>query len=600
MNNVCIPPAFIFIIGALLIPFLQGKTKSTYVVLLPVAGFINLLSIPDGTLMTVPFLDYTLTLVRIDRLSLAFGYIFHIVSFITIIYILHVKKNLEYVAGFIYAGAALGTIFAGDLFTFFAFWETLTVGSVMLIWARGTKASASAGFRYLMVHVTGGLSLLAGIVMMVIKTGSIKFGFIGLSDAASWFIFMGIGINCAWPFLHTWLTDAYPEATIGGTVFLSAFTTKTAVYALARAYPGTELLIWIGVTMAAFPIFFAVIENDLRRVLAYSLVNQVGFMVVGIGIGTELAINGAVAHAFNDILFKGLLFMSMGAVMYRTGKINATDLGGLYKSMPWTAAFCIVGAASISAFPLFSGFVSKSMVMSAAGNHHMVAVWLVLLFASAGVFHHAGIKIPFFAFFGHDAGHRVKEAPPHMLIAMGLAAFLCIFNGTFYKPLYSILPYAATYEPYTLSHVVTQTELLFYSALAFTLLLLSGIYPAEMRAINLDFDWFYRKPLKALEALCGYIFNGVNSFCDFIFVKTLTAQINRFAVNATAKLTTILLWPILLLSTKEFVIKKEAVLSENRPMPAVDISKAFETGTSPIGIFAACAGLMIVVMYFFA
>ncbi|SLM28943.1 MnhA1 [Desulfamplus magnetovallimortis] len=602
MSNNCIPPAMIFIIGAFIIPFLSEKKRSVYVVLLPVIGFLNLLTIPVGTMMHVGFMDYQLTLVRIDRLSLAFGYIFHIVSFITVIYILHVKKNLEYVAGFVYAGAAIGTIFAGDLFTFFVFWETLTIGSVMLIWARGTKSSASAGFRYLLVHATGGLSLLAGIVMRVIQTGSIEFNLIGLSDPASWFIFMGIGVNCAWPFLHTWLTDAYPEATIGGTVFLSAFTTKTAVYALARAFPGTELLIWIGVAMAAFPIFYAVIENDLRRVLAYSLVNQVGFMVVGIGIGTELAINGAVAHAFNDILFKGLLFMSMGAVIYRTGKINATDLGGLYKSMPWTAAFCIVGAASISAFPLFSGFVSKSMVMSAAGDKHMVFVWLVLLFASAGVFHHAGIKIPFFAFFGHDAGHRVKEAPRHMLIAMGMAAFLCIFNGTFYKPLYSILPYPALYEPYTLSHVMTQTELLFYSALAFTLLLLSGIYPAEMRAINIDADWFYRKPLKVLDETVSYILNGLNKLCDLIFVQKFTGAVNNFATAATSKIVSILLLPVLLnkgggengkITSFNESSANMAGLSSER------IESDFSHGTSPVGIFAACAGLFIVVLYVF-
>lgn len=586
MTNSCFPPAFVFILGAFLIPFLTGRTRSAYVILLPVVGFLNLISIPVGTMMSVSFMDYNLTLVRIDRLSLAFGYIFHIISFITVIYILHVKKNIEYVAGFVYAGAAIGAIFAGDLFTFFVFWETLTVGSVMLIWARGTKASTSAGFRYLMIHATGGLLLLAGIVMMVTKSGSIEFNFIGLTDTASWFIFIGIGINCAWPFLHTWLTDAYPEATIGGTVFLSAFTTKTAVYALARAFPGTELLIWIGVVMAAFPIFYAVIENDLRRVLAYSLVNQVGFMVVGIGIGTELAINGAVAHAFNDILFKGLLFMSMGAVMYRTGKINATDLGGLYKSMPLTAAFCIVGAASISAFPLFSGFVSKSMVMSAAGDKHMVVVWLVLLFASAGVFHHAGIKIPFFAFFGHDAGHRVKEAPLHMLIAMGMAAFLCIFNGTFYKPLYSILPYPALYEPYTLSHVMTQTELLFYSALAFTLLLLSGIYPAEMRAINIDFDWFYRKPLNALELIVATILNGLNRALDQIIVKDFTGAVNRFAVKPITNLTLFVLSPVL--SNLERKDRYEQA-----------ISAAFRTGTSPVGVYAACAGLFIVGLYLF-
>ena len=587
-------------VGALLIPFLKNRSRSVYVLLLPVLGFINLITIPVGTMMQVSFLNYDLTLVRIDRLSLAFGYIFHIISFITIIYILHVKKNLEYVAGFIYAGAALGTIFAGDLFTFFLFWEGLTVGSVMLIWARGTKSSAAAGFRYLMVHATGGLSLLAGIVMRVTQTGSIEFGFIGLTDMASWFIFIGIGVNCAWPFLHTWLTDAYPEATIGGTVFLSAFTTKTAIYALARAFPGTEQLIWIGVAMAAFPIFYAVIENDLRRVLAYSLVNQVGFMVVGIGIGSELAINGAVAHAFNDILFKGLLFMSMGAVMYRTGKINATDLGGLYKSMPWTAGFCIVGAASISAFPLFSGFVSKSMVMSAAGDKHMVFVWLVLLFASAGVFHHAGIKIPFFAFFGHDAGHRVKEAPTHMLIAMGLAAFLCIFNGTFYKPLYSILPYPALYEPYTLSHVMSQTELLFYSALAFTLLLLSGIYPAEMRAINIDADWFYRKPLKVLEETVAYTLNTLNTICDWIFVQKMTGTINQFAKAGVARLTCLILMPAFYGTHGE---KRQAPGQAQPEQSEIGLSPQrieadFASGTTPVGIFAACAGLLIVLLYF--
>ncbi len=589
MSNV-IPPFVIFILGALVIPLLNERVRSVYVIAIPVVGFINLVLIPANTLMTVNFLDFQLTMVRIDRLSLAFGYIFHIVAFVTAIYILHVRKNLEYVAGFIYSGAALGAIFAGDLFTFFVFWETLTVASVMLIWARCSRRSSAAGFRYLMVHVTGGLSLLAGIVMMVNETGSIAFGNIGLSGLSSWLIFLGLGVNCAWPFLHTWLTDAYPEATIGGTVFLSAFTTKTAVYALARAYPGTELLIWIGVVMAAFPIFFAVIENDLRRVLAYSLVNQVGFMVVGIGIGTELAINGAVAHAFNDILFKGLLFMSMGAVMYRTGKINATDLGGLYKSMPWTAGFCIVGAASISAFPLFSGFVSKSMVMSAAGEGHMVGVWLVLLFASAGVFHHAGIKIPFFAFFGHDAGHRVKEAPKHMLIAMGITAFLCVFNGTFYKPLYSILPYPALYEPYTLSHVITQTELLFYSALAFTLLLLSGIYPAEMRAVNIDFDWFYRRPLNAFTRGIAMVLNGLNRTMDRLLVRELTGAVNEAATNAMAIVAWALMAPF---------VKKETPLRPGQASLRTRVDLAFATGTLPVGLFAACAGLFIVMLFVF-
>ncbi len=274
---------------------------------------------------------------------------------------------------------------------------------------------------------------------------------------------------------------------------LAAFTTKIGIYALARGFPGEDLLVPIGAAMAVFPIFFAVIENDLRRVLAYSLNNQLGFMVVGIGLGTELGLNGAVAHAFADILFKGLLFMSMGAVLLRAGSVKATDLGGLYKSMPLTTILCIVGAASISAFPLFSGFVTKSMIMTSAAQEGYSGVWLLLLFASAGVFHHAGIKIPFFAFFAHDSGIRCKEAPPHMLIAMTLAAVLCIGIGIFPEALYAVLPLPVSYEPYTSTHVIAQLQLLVFSALAFSWLMRNGIYPPEIRSVNLDADWFYRR-----------------------------------------------------------------------------------------------------------
>ncbi|HCF72277.1 MAG TPA: Na(+)/H(+) antiporter subunit D, partial [Gammaproteobacteria bacterium] len=240
-----------------------------------------------------------------------------------------------------------------------------------------------------------------------------------------------------------------------------------------------------------------VIENDLRRVLGYSMINQIGFMVVGVGLGPGMGVNGAVAHAFNDVIFKGLLFMSMGAVLFRTGKINGSDLGGLYKSMPLTTGFCIVGASSISAFPLFSGFVSKSMVMQAAADQGHLVIWLMLLFASAGVFHHAGIKIPFFAFFAHDSGIRCKEAPMNMLVAMGLSASLCVFIGCLPGPLYSLLPYAVDYQPYTSTHVLLQLQLLFFSALAFIFLKLSGIYPPELRSVNLDVDWVYRRMFPA-------------------------------------------------------------------------------------------------------
>jgi multicomponent Na+:H+ antiporter subunit D len=523
-----LPPATILILGALPLLFLKGKAKGVWCLFLPVLSFINLLAIPIGSHWSFGFLGLEVVLGKVDKLSLIFGYIFHIIAFISNLYAWHVEDRVQNIAGTIYAGAALGVTFAGDMFSLFVFWEMLTISATFLVLARRTKAAIAAGARYFMVHVAGGLCLLAGIIIHVQQTGSAAFGFIGLESFASYLIFIGVGVNCAWPFMHSWLVDAYPEATVTGTIFLSAFTTKTAVYFLARAFPGTEALIWIGVAMAGFPIFYAVIENDLRRVLAYSLINQVGFMVVGIGIGTHLAINGAVAHAFNDVLFKGLLFMSMGAVMYRTGKINATDLGGLYKSMPWTCTFCIVGAASISAFPLFSGFVSKSMVMEAAAHDGMRFVWFVLLFASAGVFHHAGIKIPFFAFFSHDSGIRCKEAPKHMLLAMGLAAFLCIFIGTFPNVLYAHLPFATDYAPYSAGHVIAQTQLLFFSALAFTLLLLAGIYPAEIRSVNLDADLIYRKGGPWLYRATDKIFNSINDFGDQIFMQKVPNLLNRF------------------------------------------------------------------------
>jgi len=524
-----LPPAVILIAGALAVPLLKGRIRAAWMLLLPVLSFVNLLAIPVGTHFAVDFMGYRVVFGAVDRLSLIFGYIFHLIAFISNLYALHVEDRGQNVSGLIYAGAALGVTFAGDLFSLFAFWEMLTITATFLILARRTPEALGAGFRYFLVHVAGGLCLLAGIILHVQQVGSAAFGYIGLDGGlASLLIFIGFGVNCAWPLLHPWLTDSYPEATITGTIFLSAFTTKTAIYALARAYPGTEALIWLGTAMAAFPIFYAVIENDLRRVLSYSLINQVGFMVVGIGIGTALAVNGAVAHAFNDILFKGLLFMTMGAVLYRTGKIKATDLGGLYKSMPWTCTFCIVGAASISAFPLFSGFVSKSMVMEAAAHGNMRFVWFVLLFASAGVFHHAGIKIPFFAFFSHDSGLRPKEAPRHMLLAMGITAALCIFIGSFPRFLYALLPYATDYQPYTASHVISQTQLLFFSALAFTLLLLSGIYPAEIRSINLDADWLYRKGGRLAYALSDKVFNGLNAWGDRIFVRRIPGLLARF------------------------------------------------------------------------
>ena len=487
-------PALILILGPLLIPVLKGKVRTVYALLLPIVSFLQLYTLPAGSHAVFEVFDLTLTTLHIDRLSFMFAVIFHIAAFIMTVYSLHLRDPQQQAIGLIYAGCALGVVLAGDLVTLFIYWEAAAISSVFLVWARRTRASYRAGMRYLVIQVVSGFLLLAGIILHAHSSGSIEFTRMDLNSPGAWLIFMAFGIKCAFPLLHNWLVDAYPEATVTGTVVLSAFTTKMAVYALATAFPGTEILIWIGLVMTAFPIFYAVIENDLRRVLTYSMINQLGFMVVGVGIGTELALNGTAAHAFADILFKALLFMSMGAVLLRTGKINGSDLGGLYKSMPYTAGFCIIGAASISAFPLFSAFVTKSMIMEAAAHEGMTLAWLVLLFASAGVFHHAGIKIPFFAFFAHDSGIRCKEAPTSMLVAMALAAALSMCIGIFPQTLYALLPFQTEYEPYSITHVITQLQLLFFSALAFTWLIRQGIYPPELHSVNLDSDWLYRMP----------------------------------------------------------------------------------------------------------
>ena len=516
-----LPPGIVLILGAVLFPLVPRRLQPALLLALPLASAWHQWMVPSGTLRTVPFFDYELVLIRADALAGVFATVFHIAAFLGALYSLHVKDRIQHVAALAYAGAGIAAVYAGDLITLFIFWEATALTSVFLVWASRTESSLRAGMRYLIIQVGSGLLLLAGTLFHYADTGSLAFDQLGLGSLGTALIFVAFGIKAAFPLLHNWLQDAYPEATITGTVFLSAFTTKLAIYCLARGFPGEELPIPIGALMTAFPIFYAVIENDLRRVLAYSLNNQLGFMVVGVGIGTAASLNGTAAHAFAHVIYKALLFMSMGAVLFRTGTIKGSELGGLYRSMPWTTAFCIIGAASISAFPLFSGFVAKSFVMTATAEGHHTWVYAVLLFASAGVFHHSGIKIPYFAFFARDSGRRVKEAPLHMLVAMGIAAALCIGIGVMPGPLLALLPYDVDPHAYTPTHVVTQLQLLMFSALAFAFLMRSGIYPPELRSTNLDVDWVYRRALPAMVGGAERVVTRARSSAVFAFRRAL-------------------------------------------------------------------------------
>ena len=529
-------PATALILGGLAAAVLRGRFASMALVLAPILGFWHIYTLELGSASNLALFGYDIIGVAVDQQAKLFGYLFHLAALVAGIYSFHLRDPWQISMALLYAATAVGVAFAGDMLSLFLWWEGLAITSVFQIWGRKTKQAEESGFRYLFFHVSSGLLLLAGILLRYHGEGASAFSLEPLTQAleagdfGAWLILLAIGVKAAFPGLHVWLKDGYAEATPTGPVWLCAFTTKCAVCMLARLFPGAEILIAIGGVMAMFPIFYAVIENDLRRVLCYSKINQIGFMVVGIGIGTPLAIDGAIAHAYTHVLYKGLLFMSMGAVLYRTGEIRGSHLGGLYKSMPWTTGFCIVGAASISAFPLFSGFVSKSIIITETARNGHVFIWMCLLFASAGVFHHAGIKIPFFAFFAHDSGLRPKEAPINMLIAMGISSFMCIFLGCNPQWLYDMLPNgAAGYHPYDATHVITQLEILLFSALAFTLLNLWGKYPPELPSVNLDIDWVYRKAGRKFLFGMDVFWNGLNKWVHRIFMGGIVSKVNGFA-----------------------------------------------------------------------
>lgn len=524
-------PGLLLIVGAWLLPWLKGQTKRLFIVLLPALALVDCVLLQPGTYGVVPFLGQNLVFGRVDRLSLVFSYVFSIASIVGMVYALHVDDDAQHVAALTYAGGALGVTFAGDFLSLFLFWELMAVSAAILIWLRRQPEAIAAGFRYLLVHLVGGLCLLGGIVLHWSQTGSLAFGDMSpyAGSAAFALVLVAFLINAAVPPFGAWLSDAYPEASVTGAVFLTAFTTKSAVYALVRGFAGTEILIWWGAAMAIYGVVYAVLENDARRLLAYHIISQVGYMVCGVGIGTELALNGATAHAFAHILYKALLFMGAGAVLEVTGRRKLGEMGGLYKTMPVTLALYMIGAFAISAVPLFSGFVSKSMVVSSAGETHRAAIFLMLTLASAGTFLHTGLKLPYYMFFGKDTGLRAHEPPRNMLVAMGLGAAACVLIGVFPSLLYAHLPYPVEFVPYTVRHVMSTMGLLSFTALGF-FLLLSHLDPEPK--ISLDTDWFYRRGASAVMALS----RGALVQVEGVVGQVYEVVMQRYVLRAAARL----------------------------------------------------------------
>ncbi len=484
-------PSWVYLLGALALPLVR-KYRAAYLLGIPVVAGLLWLLLPFGNHHVFDFMGQHIVMTRVDALSRLFVLVFVLASFCGAVYGLHEKDRTGmWMAAYFYVGGAMAVVFAGDLITLFIFSEVMAFSSLLLIVFDKSDKALKAGFRYILVHIFSGVCMVGGIAIHASQTGSVAFEGLGVSGLGGQLILVGFLVNAAVPPLSAWLSDAYPEATVVGAVFCSAFTTKTAVYCLMRGFPGTEILIWMGVFMALYGVVYAVLENDIRRLLAYHIISQVGYMVAGVGMGTEMALNGSGSHAFTHILYKGLLFMGAGAVIHVTGKRKLTELGGVYKFMPVTMTLYMIGGFSISAFPLFSGFVSKSMVVAAAEHEHLLPVYLLLTLASAGTFLHTGLKLPFYTFFYQDwRGEPLKEAPVNMLVAMSLMAAMCIGIGMFPGPLYALLPHPVHFEPYSAWHVVSSLQVLMFTGLGFYVLL-KMLTPEP--GVSMDTEWVYRK-----------------------------------------------------------------------------------------------------------
>lgn len=486
-------PPMVLILGALVLVFTQGIARKAVLIAFPLLALVLVWQAPTGSI-SASYLGYALTPIRLDALAVLFGAVFALAAFLGALFALDRTSTLELSSAFVYAAGALGVVLAGDWITLFVWWEVMAIASTLVVVCGGDKAYGPA-FRYALVHFLGGVLLMAGIAGELAMSGTATITSIKPESWPRWLILAGILINAGAPPLWAWVSDAYPASSWSGMVFLSVFTTKTAAYVLLRVFPGTEVLVWIGVVMGIYGVLYAALENDVRRLIAFAIVSQMGIKVAGVGIGTPLALDGVAAHSAAAVIYTALLVMVAGSVLHQTGKTRMTELGGLADAMPLTAFSCLIGVLSIAAFPLTSGFVSKSMIIDAAANQHLAGPWIALTAISVGAVLHAGLRMPWLVFFGPAKVQKASDPPQSMRIAMALAAVLCVVIGIVPDGLYVMLPHQVPYVPYSASHVLVQLQFLAFAALAFYLV--RDWFRAQP-GITLDLDWFYRRPGKWL------------------------------------------------------------------------------------------------------
>ena len=473
-------PPFVPVFVAAVVAAVAPRRIGHAVGLLATAGVaVGSLLVAPGTHLPTALFGFETVLYQVDAFSRLMGVIFGLIGAAAVAYAHASDADARMTAAALgYVATSLGVVFAGDWLTLVFFWELMAVTSTLLVWQYG-GAAVRTGFRYAVAHGIGGSLVLGAVVWQYAAAGSFLFdaatGVVG--PVAPALMAVGIGVNVGFIGLHTWLPDTYPSPHVAASVFLCVYTTKTGVYAMFRAFPEGHLWIaYMGGAMAVFGAAMALLQEDMRRLLSYHIISQVGYMIAGVGIGTTLAASGAFGHVFNHILYKALLFMSIGVVIYRTGIEDITEVGGLWRVMPVTFVSYLLGAAAISGVPGFNGFVSKGIVIAEAhksvsnvviGSKSMPLggedlLWWLLIVGGVGTFM-SFIKLGYYVFFHGEATIDPDDAEPGQAVPMLAIGGLCLALGLLPGTLFEVLPNTATvaekYTTYTVPHVAESVAL---------------------------------------------------------------------------------------------------------------------------------------------
>ncbi len=495
-----VPPALLMLAAAAVVPLLPGAARPWVVVAAPAIVLVQLMVWlePEST-RTIGWLVLELTLLAVDDVNEVWATVFALVGVGGGLFGLHLRDRWQQTAILAYGGSALGVLFAGDLLTLIAFWESMAVASTVLILQGGRPRSHGAGQRYFYVHIVGGSLLLAGILWHFGETGSLAIEHVD-SGAAAWLMFAGVAVNAALVPVHAWLSDAYPEASAAGMVFLGAFTTKTAVYVMLRMFDGWDILLAAGPAMAVYAAVFALMENDIRRLLAYHIISSVGFMVTAVGLGTAAGAASVADQVFTHVLWQAAMVMSAGAVLHATGATKLTDLGGLAAPLRWVLAAYLAGALSISVFPLLAGLEASHLYTEHAAGADLRWAATLLYAASVGTVLAVAVKLPYYAFFApaRDSATATTRVPWGMYAAMGAAAVLSIAVGVLPGAAPKVFGLHLEHPEYTTTTIVSGLQVLALSAIGAWLFLPKL---ARRDTVTLDADWVYRKAGRPFSAL---------------------------------------------------------------------------------------------------